>query len=257
MRVIKIFLMFGIFIGFMVGGILAASSLAGTGDSASQSGFVPAVKLDSSGAAPNGQRNILLIGVDRLDFAESHLEGLWLLMNVSTSNRVSLLPLYPTTPGNEVLDASELSSGFGLDANGNPDAEFLALIQSADFWWSNYFVLDQAGLAQLIDYHQGVDLGGGQIGGAQAVSSLASANADNLSALNSQAVLIQAVCNQQSGKLITADLRQILTILSGHYKTDMKLKTLVSDWQQPLIASGHVTCEFPTLVRGQGSSTSQ
>lgn len=257
MRVIKIFLMFAIFMGFMVGGILAASSLTGTGGPASQPVFGASVKLDSSGAAPNGQRNILLIGVDRLDSAAPNLEGLWLLLNVSTSNRISLLPLYPTAPGNEVLNPGDLTSQFRLDANGNPDPDFLALIQHADFWWSHYFVLDQAGLAQLIDYHQGVDLGGGQIGGTQAVSSLASADVDGISALNSQAVLIQAVCNQQSGKLITADLRQIFTLLSGHYKTDMKLKTMISDWQQPLTASGHVSCEFPTLIRSQGPSTSQ
>ena len=61
------------------------------------------------------------------------------MLNVSSSNRISLLPLYPTAPGNEVLDAVELTSRFRLDPNGNPDVDFLAIIQRADFWWSNYF----------------------------------------------------------------------------------------------------------------------
>jgi len=257
MRVIKLTLMFGIFIGFMVAGILASSAVTGPGSSTGQPALKPSIKLDSSGAAPNGQRNILLIGVDQLDNEAPHLEGLWLLMNVSSSNRVSLLPLYPTPPGSEVLNPAELVSLFQLDANGTPDINFLTTIQQADFWWSNYFILDQTGLAQLIDYNQGVNLGEGPVGGGQAVSSLASASADGVAALNDQAVLIQAVCNQQSNKLISADLPQIFTLLTGHYRTDLKLRTLISEWQRPLMNSGQVTCEFPTLVRGQSPASTQ
>ncbi len=257
MRVIKLLLMFGIFIGFMVGGILAASAVTGSGSADGQAGLHPNIKLDSTGAAPNGQRNILLIGIDRMDSDRPNLEGLWLLMNVSSSNRVSLMPLFPALPGKDVLDTAQLVSSFKLDPNGKPDVGFLAIIQQAEFWWSNYFVIDQAGLAQLIDYNQGINLGSGQVGGGQAVASLASASVDGLAALNSQASLIQAVCNQQSGKLISADLRQVLTQLSGHYQTDLKLKTLVSEWQQPLTGSGHVSCEFPTLASNQAPSASQ
>lgn len=257
MRTIKILLMFGVFTGFMVGGILAASAVTGPGGSTSLAGLEPGMKLDSTGTAPNGQRNILLIGVDQLGIETPHLEGLWLLMNVAASNKVTLLPLYPATPGKEVLDSAQLASRFRLDSNGNPNADFLSIIQEADFWWSNYFVLDQTGLAQLIDYNQGVNLGGGPVGGGQAVASLASANGDGLAALNSQAVLIQAVCNQQSAKLISADLRQVFTLLSGHYQTDLKLKTLISEWQKPLTSSGQITCEFPTLISGQPATVSQ
>ena len=241
----------------MVGGILAASAVTGTGGTTNPAVLVPGIKLDSSGVAPNGQRNILLIGVDQLDTATPHLEGLWLLMNVAASNRITLLPLFPATPGKEVMDPAQLIGRFHLDSNGNPDTDFLSIIQEADFWWSNYFVLDQTGLAQLIDYNEGVNLGGGQVGGDQAVASLASTSGDGLTALNSQAVLIQAVCNQQSGKLISADLRQVFTLLSGHYQTDLKLKTLISEWQKPLTSSGQITCEFPTLISGQPSTVSQ
>ena len=38
-------------------------------------------------------------------------------------------------------------------------ANSLNEVQAADFWWSNYLVLDQAGLAQLIDLAGGIDLG--------------------------------------------------------------------------------------------------
>ena len=129
MRAIKIFLMFGIFIGFMVGGILAASAVTGTGGTTNPAVLVPGIKLDSSGAAPNGQRNILLIGVDQLDNATPHLEGLWLLMNVAASNQITLLPLYPATPGKEVMDPAQLISRFHLDSNGYPDTDFLSIIQ--------------------------------------------------------------------------------------------------------------------------------
>jgi hypothetical protein len=257
MRAIKLFLMFGIFSGFMLGGILAAGSLTGTESPTVQTILGPNIRLDSTGAAPNGQRNILLIGVDQLDSQSPRLEGLWLMMNVTSSNRITLLPLYPAPPGKEVLETSQLTTHFRLDSNGNPDPDFLTVIQQSDFWWSNYFVLDQAGLAQLIDYNQGINLGGGPVGGSQAVASLASASTDGLAALNSQSVLIQAICNQQSGKLLTADLRQVFSLLSGHFKTDLKLTTLVSEWQKPLTNSGQVMCEFPTLASGQPSSASQ
>jgi hypothetical protein len=257
MRAIKLFLMFAIFVGFMLGGIFAAGALTETENSTAQTVLKPNIRLDSSGAAPNGQRNILLIGVDQLDSQAPRLEGLWLLMNVSSSNRITLLPLYPAPPGKEVLDTNQLISHFRLDLNGNPDPDFLTVIQQADFWWSNYFVLDQAGLAQLIDYNQGINLGGGPVGGSQAVASLASASTDGLAALNAQSLLIQAICNQQSSKMLSADLRQVFSLLSGHYQTDLRLKTLISEWQRPLINSGQVMCEFPTLASGQPSSASQ
>jgi hypothetical protein len=257
MRAIKLFLMFGIFIGFMVGGLLAAGAVTGNQVPTVQAVLESNILLDSSGAAPNGQRNILLIGVDQLDSQTPRLEGLWLMMNVTSSNRITMLPLFPAPPGKEVMETTQLIDIFRLDSNGNPDPGFLTLIQQSDFWWSNYFILDHAGLAQLIDYNQGVNLGGGAVGGSQAVASLASASLDGLSALNSQSVLIQAICNQQSGKLISADLRQVFSMLSGHFKTDLKLKTLVSEWQKPFTNSGQVMCEFPTLASGQHPSASQ
>ena len=257
MRAIKLILMFGVFISFMVGGILAAGAVTGSEGPAAQTILEPNIRLDSSGAAPNGQRNILLIGVDQLDSPSPRLEGLWLLMNVTSSNRITLLPLYPAPAGKGVVDTTQLLTYFRLNSNGYPDPEFLAVIQQSDFWWSNYFVLDQAGLAQLIDYNQGVNLGGGPVGGSQAVASLASASSDGLAALNSQSVLIQAICNQQSGNLISADLRQVYALLSGHFNTDLKLKTLISEWQKPFSNGGQVMCEFPTLASGQQPPSSQ
>jgi len=257
MRVIKLLFMFGIFIAFMIGGILAAGVVANPGGSTIQAVLEPNVNLDSTGTAPNGQRNILVIGVDRLDNPTPRLEGLWLMMNVAASNRITLLPLYPAPPGKEVMNTTQLITRFKLDAAGNPEADFLTVIQQSDFWWSNYAVLDQVGLAQLIDYNQGINLGDGPVGGGQAVASLPSASMDGLAALNGQSVLIQAICNQQSGKLITADVKQIFSQLSGHFKTDIKINTLIAEWQRPLTNSGHVTCEFPTLASGQPQAASQ
>ncbi len=253
MSLLKRVFLLTVFLVCVGGGFLLAINLGAPGQARSLPEIQSPIQPGQKGVAANGQRNLLLVGVDSFESTNPQLKSVWLVLQIATNNpqRFTLLPLYPT-PDSQALVAQEvLQASFDLDRSGAVLPAFFEAIHAADFWWSNYVVLDQAGLAKMIDMAGGIDLGKGAESGDQALSSLKSPQAGQAAALHTQAIVLQAICSQNAEQLLKLDAKHVFQLLGGHLRTDLEIERFIQEWQMPLIPAGRPSCEFPTLQASQ------
>ena len=248
----RVFLLI-VFLACVGGGFLLAINLGDPGQAQSLPEIQSPIQPGQNGVAANGQRNLLLVGIDTFDTANPQLKSVWLVLQIATHSpqRFTLLPLYPAPDSQALIAQDELQTSFGLDANGAILPDFFEAIHAADFWWSNYVVLDQAGVARLIDLGGGIDLGEGAINGEQTLSAKLAPQASLEAALHAQANVLQAICAQTAEDLLKLDAKHVFQLLSRHLRTDLEIERFIQEWQMPLILAGRPSCEFPTLQASQ------
>jgi hypothetical protein len=197
----------------------------------------------------NGQRNLLVIGVDRLDNAQPRLESVWLALYFPGRSPVAFLPLYPGPGGEEALPAA-----FELTPAGDPGERFLEQLRREQLWWSGIVLLDEAGLAAALDFLGGLPVGERPLGGALALASLARPWEDPAGALQGQTALLQASCAAAAGRdFDPREIRQFLRDTSGHLRADFELSQAAEEWLDLAGEAPGLTCEFP-LAPARSSS---
>ncbi len=248
----RLFLAF-VFIGCIGAGFLLAINLGNSGQAHGLPMIASPLQPGKNGIAPNGQRNLLLIGVDSLESSSPELKSVWIVLQIATHSpqRFTLLPLYPTTPAQTLVPQDQLQSQFGLNTSGAIQPEFFEVISAADFWWSNYLVLDEVALAELIDLGGGIRLGENRLNGKKTVQLFSSSELSADASLSDQARVLQAVCSQSAEKLLSLDARRTFQKLGGHLRTDLEIERILHEWQMPLVLAGRPSCEFPTLQASQ------
>lgn len=253
MSMLKRLFLLTVFVGCVSGGFLLAINLGVSGQAQGLPVIASPVKPGENGVAANGQRNLLLIGVNDMNSTSPQLNSVWMVLQIATHSpqRFTLVPLYPATGAQVLVPQDELQASFRMDANGGVQPEFFEEIKAADFWWSNYLVIDQAGLAELIDLGGGIDLGNGSLKGKQVTQMLTAPELQADTALGAQAAVFQAVCSQSAEKLLSLDAKKIFQKLGRHLRTDLEIERFTQEWQMPLILAGRPSCEFPTLQASQ------
>jgi hypothetical protein len=253
MTLLKRAFLLTVFLVCVGGGFLLAITLGAPGQARSLPEIQNPLQPGQDGVSANGQRNLLLVGVDSFEATNPRLTSVWLVLQIATNSpqRFTLLPLYPT-PDSQALVAQEvLQASFGVDKSGAVLPGFFEAIHAADFWWANYVVLDQAGLAKMIDLGGGIDLGKGAESGDQTLRSLMSPQAGPDAVLHNQALVLQAICSQNAEHLLKLDAKHIFQLLGRHLRTDLEIERFIQEWQMPLIPAGRPSCEFPTLKASQ------
>lgn len=253
MSMLKRLFLISVFVGCVGSGFLLAINLGDSGQASGLPVLASPVEAGQNGVAANGQRNLLLVGVDSFETPDPQLKSVWLVLQIATHSpqRFTLVPLYPASALQAMIPQDELQEIFELDESGAIQPAFFDRIHAADFWWSNYLVLDQAGLAQVIDLAGGINLGQGSMGGNQIVTTLISPDLEPDQALQTQAVLLQTLCTQSAETLLKLDAKHVFQLLGGHLRTDLEIERLIHEWQMPLILAGRPSCEFPTLQASQ------
>lgn len=253
MSVLKRLFLVIVFVGCVGGGFLLAINLGDHGQAHGLPVVANPIQAGKNGIAPNGQRNLLLVGVDTFESAKPQLKSVWIVLQIATQSpqRFTLVPLYPTSATQTLIPQDQLQTSFGLDSTGAVLPEFFEVIRGADFWWSNYLVLDQAGLAELVDLGGGIDLGKGNLPGKKVIQLLTASDLPAESELNAQASVFLAVCSQSAEKLLSVDARRTFQKLGGHLRTDLEIERFIHEWQMPLVLAGRPSCEFPTLQASQ------
>lgn len=253
MSIFKRVFLLTVFLACLGGGFLLAINLGDPGQARSLPEIQSPIQPGQNGVAANGQRNLLLVGIDTFDATSPRLKSVWLVLQIATNNpqRFTLLPIYPVPEAQALVAQDKLQASFGLDESGAVLPAFFETVQAGDFWWSNYVVLDQAGLARVIDLGGGIDLGEGAINGDQTLSSLTAPQIEMEAALHTQARVLQAICAQDAEKLLKLDARHVFQLLGRHLRTDLDIERFIQEWQMPLILAGRPSCEFPTLQASQ------
>lgn len=235
---------------FLVFLVFAAGALAGLlwGTAAGQAAIIRAassVPADSrtpqqaAGLAnkpKDGQKAVLLIGIDQLESADQRLESVWLVSSLPPFNELTLQPLYPG-------QGSELADAFRLGPDYVPDPAFLQAVQSAGYAWDNYAILDEIGLAELLALVDGGEAQQGP-GGTPALANLPRAWEDPLGALKAQTALMVSLCSSPIQFSGPADIGHIFELLTHHLSSDYDPGQLYRDWMV-LHPSGNLTaCKF-------------
>lgn len=200
-------------------------------------------------AAPaTGQRNLLVIGVDRLEGDSAQLQSLWLVLYFPGRSPLTLMPLYPRQAGPERSEHADLAEAFSLDRSGEPGPAFFERLRHEQVWWSGYLLLDEPTLAAFLDRLGGVDLGGAHLDGAQALAAIPRPWQDRQAALQGQTALLRAACQQVGTRLSSnQDLAGLVGGLARQVRSDLDIVETARDWLQAAGPLPSLECEFPLL----------
>jgi hypothetical protein len=195
----------------------------------------------------NGQRNILLVLVDRMTGESPRLQSVWLLACLPSTSHVTFLPLFPDSGRGSQIEDEALEELFKLDAEGSPARDFLSALAARDIWWHHYLVLDNLALAGMVELIGGVDLGWGEMSGTQVMRFLSQPNQEPRAELMGQALLVRELCNRIPVALAGSDWEIQFELLSGHISSDLDLSNSNIDWVRLRAFATALSCEFPTL----------
>jgi hypothetical protein len=189
------------------------------------------------------QQNILVIGVTNLVTEQPELRSVWMVLYLTDSTHLTLMPIYPSiTQGNAALALKEL---FHLDATGTPDQQFLKALQEQNLWWNNIVIIDEAALTTLINFVQSAtrtplseDL----------ALILSGTPQDNQTSLGQQTQLLRDLCDAAGDLEYLPDASNLYQLIPIHLTSDLMVEKFISDWQLHLALGSHLTCEFPFLI---------
>jgi hypothetical protein len=197
----------------------------------------------------NGQRNLLVIGVDDLQAPQPRLEGLWLVLYIQGYPQITLLPVYPQPSGQDNgQPVLSLEEDFHLAPAGEVDPALLDALKARQLWWNHYLVLDGKAVDKIFQWNEKVTKGNG---GIQSVADLPTAREDPDGALDGQHKKFLDLC--QAVNLSSPEDRSLLIELaSEHVVTDLDLKEAADEFRNLISHPQRLVCEFPTFVAPVG-----
>lgn len=204
-----------------------------------QATFPPTAPITPN-KATNGQRSVLLIGVDSLETDAPQLESAWLAAFFPTLPQITLLPIYPNQD-------RKFEASFALDEERTPVPAFLTALQAEDLWWDSYLIIDRNGLEELTGKIGGIDLGGVTVAGRQVLERLTRARHDPQQALADQITLLRAFCRKTPHLAQVADPDELSQLVASTARTDLAPEQISADLNALLDFTSGLTCEFPTL----------
>jgi len=198
----------------------------------------------------NGQRNILLIGVNTIDINRAQLESLWLVTNLPPNSNLQMLPIFP--PGDGVVTDFEnhLLRSFKLDnKNGNPilNMDFIKILKKNNFWWSGYIVIDHVAAMEILNILGTANENEEIIPGDHLNQEHSDVIDNPQKAFTIQLALMQTACHGLSRLSPIPDLQQLLILRPAHLITDLDLNQLLLEWKTLLLNQQMPNCKFPTL----------
>jgi hypothetical protein len=191
----------------------------------------------------NGQRNLLVIGVQDLSIPEPVLESVWLLILFPGDASITLLPIFPDPNGDYSSPNKSLMNSFGLNSQQIPEEVFFDQLHQ-QFWWDNYILIDKVNLSRALNViHRlsGVELG-------TILESIPSSWKNPYKALQKQTELLNTACNQLKSFPNSTQTEILIQQIDDHIHTDLNWNELMRGWSSNQPIGHEVECEFPTLI---------
>jgi len=187
---------------------------------------------------PN-QHNLVFIQADDLTNATPRLESVWLAAYLPGSARVTVILVYPAPPGANSPKAIALSQAFSITNDGKPSEAFLTAIRAYGFQVNGYFLSDNQGTAQFVNWLGGIDMGDNQgiQNGPAVLTELTPPWQDLQASRLSQQRLTEGICARLNQLSIETNwLPLVMDLMPEHLYTDLSLELASTDWKQ--LASG-------------------
>jgi len=187
------------------------------------------------------QQNILVIGVSDLTEERPQLISLWMVLYLTDSAQLTLMPIYPSfVPQNNHAD--RLQKAFRLNTNHTPEKIFLDALRDNNLWWDYYVVMDKYALTSLISFIQDSSQG---TKSPELQTWLSGGSNDLPTALSDQTLFLQNLCDSATKMPYLPDVTSLYQLLPDHISSDLEIKQFISEWQIRLAQGGRLTCEFP------------
>lgn len=198
----------------------------------------------------NGQRSILLIGVDSIDTSKPHLESLWLVTYLPSDSTLRMFPVYPT--GKESISNFEeqLHHSFAFNSNNgnlNLGHDFIKTLEENNYWWSGYFIFDHVALIKMLNHLGKLGINGQIISENQAIQEFSEAVNDPQNAFSTQLAIVQTACQKLAGLKENPDWSKITSLITTHILTDLDIPQFMMEWEASLSSQPSPNCMFPTL----------
>jgi hypothetical protein len=192
------------------------------------------------------QHNLLFIQADNLTNAAPHLESIWLVGYLPGSARITVILVYPAHPGTNSSKANALANTFSISHDGKPNEAFIAAVRNYGFQLTGYFLSDNQGTAELVNWLGGIDMGDDQgiQNGPAVLTRLTPPWQDLQASRLSQQRLTEGICarlNQLSIK--TNWLPLMMGLMPDHLYTDLSLELASTDWKQLTSGPDKLTCK--------------
>jgi len=243
--VFGIFLLVGLFLGTRAGLSTGTANSVNSSLATAPAPIAATAEMATpQPVAANGQRNLLVIGVDRMEPENAQLESIWLVLHFPGEAEFTLIPLFPAALSGGQSQDDFLSHTFDLRPDHLPSPEFLTAIKELDLWWNDVLVIDEAGLARMIDQVGGVVLDGDRYEGVNAVAGLPNPWDAPHGALQGQISVAKALCSQSPGIFSPESIQVMIGLIGTHIFTTQEMQSTLADWQG---LNEPVSCQFPTL----------
>lgn len=194
----------------------------------------------------NGQRSLLLIGIDQIDATEPRLISAWLIIYAPTYQPFTFVNIYPSGAPGEASGSNTLAKTFRLTKDHHLDANFLKVLADRNIWWSGYIVLDEVATAKTIEYIGNIENTPHPINGQNVVKGLPHPWENAQAALIGQAGLLQDICWKVFQLSQFPNLNELYNQVNGHLITDLDIKLVIDEWQSLALSSSR-SCQFPGL----------
>jgi hypothetical protein len=187
------------------------------------------------------QENILVVGVSDLSAPEPKLVSVWMVLFLTDSTHVTLMPIYPPFLP-EISQSQRLAKVFGLDEGRQLSLKFIKALRDQNLWWNYTVVMDQAALSAVVDFVRASEAGETNLG----LTALDQRLDDPIS-LVGQTRLLQGLCYAAGELPYLPDVSGLYQLVPTHVVTDLPLVEFISAWQIRLAQGSQLSCEFPFL----------
>ena len=249
---------FAIFICLLVVGYTVSSRFYQAGDLLTSGSVNMATGNGAEGfqTLNNGQRSILLAGVDSLNDPKPSLNSLWMVSYLPSDATLRMLPIYPSGKVSSSDFEARLVRAFGLAQKDNEvvlSGDFVRFLDESNYWWSGYFIYDLVSQESMIDLLGGIELNGEIISGSQMVPKLSTLVEDPQSTYLAQLAGLQAACTKLPGLVQNPDWHQLLLTTPAHVATDLDLQGSIAEWLSSTPNQQGSNCVFPSLEIARGN----
>jgi len=204
------------------------------------------------------QRNILIIGVDRLNTQGSQynprLESLWMAYFSQWNPLITFVPIYPLTSQEKPTRNGSPQDTFSLNLDGTLGSEFVKQLEQDQVLWNSYVILDEISMIEIINMVGCPGKGDCQPTGALILGDIPRPWEDNLTAAQGQTDLVKKLCIQASKLTANSRLGRILSLIPRHLRTDLDPTQLLEDWQEMSSTGNNFQCELPVPLLSLSSS---
>lgn len=194
------------------------------------------------------QRNILVIGVDRLDMPTARLESAWLVMHYPKTFEFTLIPLYPSLQADPSAPLAQPNQPININTSDLNALKSLEIVTAQDIWVSDVLVLDKVGLLEILNLLGGINVGNIYLRPDQAIDTLSPPWLDPRRALLTQRLLLASICQHSTAFAGPARLERILALMPDHLATTLQPFELSTYWTWQANHGFNLTCEFPGLT---------